>query len=108
MAPSTPPPPSSDVLAALTMASTSSVVMSATRTLRTTPLWLTEATGSLMTPGYKRKGPGGSAGAGLRRRQNGELPPPRGMKSRARLERQHDVHDLLAVAWLLHVGQMAA
>src|SRR5712671_1213747 len=40
MAPSTPPPPSSDVLAALTMASTLSVVMSATMTSsRALPIW---------------------------------------------------------------------
>src|SRR5213083_2143130 len=40
IAPSTPPPPSSDVLAALTMASTPSVVMSATMTSSRAPaIW---------------------------------------------------------------------
>src|SRR6476646_7499222 len=54
MAPSTPPPPSSERLAAFTMASTSSVVMSATTISRT--VWPISAASAVMRASLSRAG----------------------------------------------------
>src|SRR5262245_43990747 len=60
MAPSTPPPPSSDRLAAFTIASTSSVVMSATTMSRT--VWPISAESAVIRASISRAG---SCGRGL-------------------------------------------
>src|SRR6476660_8865094 len=62
MAPSTPPPPSSEVLAAFTMASTSSVVMSATQISSRDAPTSAVSRGEMLMPGIVARGDeGGSA-----------------------------------------------